>query len=249
MMNTDGFGKTARKLPVTMTAIVAIAMGFFACWLTIADGTLVRLLGLGAKAPDPWQFLTYFVAFIPSSSAFIGVIFSALWLYMIGQTLEPSVGTRRYALVMLGMILLGSVMYWLGCTVADYPGFLAGSYLPVAYLSVLWAALNPNSPVRFMFFIPLTAKILALIVGGMVLFGYGSESPLVGVITVLPMIALWFGADMVLGNRKVSGKSAAERRQEQREFNQFIDKVRDREKEREERERLRKLFEDSLDDK
>lgn len=232
-----------------MTAIVLVAMGFFACWLTIGDGVLVRLLSLVAQAPQPWQFLTYFIAFIPSSSAFIGTIFSALWLYMIGQTVEPSVGTRKYALIVLGLILLGSVMYWLGCQIAGYPGFLAGPYLPVAYLSVIWAALNPNSPVRFMFFIPLTAKILALIVGGMVLFGYGSQSPLVGVITALPMVGLWFGADMILGSRKVAGRTRAEQRKEQKEFNQFIDKVRDREKEREERERLRKLFEDSLDDK
>ena len=81
-------------------------------------------------------------------------------------------------------------------------------------------------------------------------FTFGHGMPLVGVMAVVSCGAAFVhGSGFRFSTKKkpvVSGRG--NRAQSQKEFEGFIDKVRTREKERDERERLRRLFESSVED-
>jgi hypothetical protein len=99
---------------------------------------------------------------------------------------------------------------------------------------------------------------LALIVTVLTILSQGSGlggpesrlAPLFGIAVATPLILAWFyGADKLPIRYGLLRRLPTTGKTKQKEFDAFISNVRDREKEREEKERLRKLFEDSLDDK
>jgi len=246
-----GIPNQPKRLPATFAFIGLMAVGFLLSWLPSTREPVMQLAALPSNAPLPWQFLTYPLFIGNAGSALLGLVFGAYWLLMIGQTFEGSVGSRAMAALLVGFTAIAGAMFWLGSLVAGSPGLLFGPYLTISYLTILWAARNPEQSILFMMFIPLKAKYLALLTAALVLFGYGAGAPVVGVALVLPMAAMWFFSRQLFGFLSPSpsgGRTRREKAKEEREFRSYMDDVRTREQERMERERLRKLFEDSVSD-
>ena len=128
---------------------------------------------------------------------------------------------------------------------------LYSSLIPIGALTVAWGVRNQTACVRLWAIIPITGKWIAILEAFLVLFVMGESAPLVGVFALVPLGVAWaYAANGIPGlsfgptTPRVSRAAKANERRDQ----SYYDDVFRRAKEREERERLRKLFEDSLED-
>lgn len=246
-----GFSPLRSSTPATFVAIGLLAVAFLLSWLPSSGAFLGENVTLQVPGFQPWQLLTYPLFTGMFGGALLCFLFGMMWLFMIGKTLEPSIGSRAMTVLLLLMTLVGGLFFWVGAALSGVESMLFAPFLPISYLTVLWAAKYPEQTILFMMFIPLKAKYLALLTAAIVLFGYGAGMPLLGVILVIPMAVIWFYAASRIGAlQSIPGVSAkaTQKKRDDREFRGYIDKVREKEQERAERERLRKLFEDSVNE-
>ena len=200
----------------------------------------------------PWTILTYPFAAGVHDVGFLDILFGCWWLYGIGGMLERDLGTRRFVIFWLVMTLIPAlvmlgVMMFMGI---DMPiRFLA---LPLSGVTVAWATRNPNSQILFMMVIPILAKWVGWITVGLILFGYGSMNPYLGVVASIHMLVAYLYAANKIPFLLFSGTPRFTRKREgwkpTERNDAYFENVRKREQERAERERLRKLFEGSLTD-
>jgi hypothetical protein len=249
------FGRSGPGLPQVawgVWVVVGIVLvPFLAAWLG-AGPFLMEAFSLvpGRVASAPWTVFTYPFADSGNGGAFIFILFSALWAYWVCTPIEKETGSPLLLMLLGIFILTGGLALSLGAFLGGATRIYSGAYLPLAALTVLWAARNPNATVLLMMVIPVQAKWIGVISAAAVLFGIGTASPLVGVAALLPLaLAAAYGLNRIPGVK--FGESLADRKKgkaKDRQFNRFMDDVKKREKEREERERLRRLFESSLKD-
>jgi len=99
--------------------------------------------------------------------------------------------------------------------------------------------------------IPITGKWIAIIDSALVLFVVGDGNPVAGIFALFPLGLAWaYAANRLPGltfDKSPSKHSRAAKATERRDQSYYDDVFR-RAKEREEQERLRKLFESSLED-
>lgn len=205
--------------PATIGLIALGSVPFLLAWFG-----LKQLVDWFALAPvlalaRPWTLLLYPLADVGNGSAIIGVLFLSYWLYMIGSSLEKEIGTGLLAAATGILTLAGGLAWWLG-----------GSLMMPAAVQM--------------------AKWLAVLTAVVVLFISGSGAPLMGVFALLPLLLAFLYATnripgLKFGATVADVKSSKKQRQE---FDNYMNDVYKREQEREERERLRRLFESSLDD-
>jgi membrane associated rhomboid family serine protease len=106
-----------------------------------------------------WQLITYsFVNPTESPLYVLYIIFNVLCLYMLGRELEGLLGTKRFVGLYLSAIVVGA-----GCWLAvnyRFGGEAFGAWPGVAALFTLYACLNADQemPFLFFFFIPVTLK-------------------------------------------------------------------------------------------
>lgn len=241
------------RTPNLPSATVALLITFGICavigFISGPGGALwARLFGLNLPGGPPWGFLTYPLV-VPPDPLFL--LFQGLWLWSFGNMLERRLGTGPFLREFLTGTLLIGVSVAIAGLLAVGGAVLLSPFAPIAYITVVACAMMPDQEVLF-WFVPLKMKWLALITAGFLLFNVSFGSPIVGIAGVLPLLFAWFyglgrfgrfrpGADLLAAPRA--------KKRETREFDQFYGKVRQREQERIERERLRKLFEDSMDDR
>jgi membrane associated rhomboid family serine protease len=197
----------------------------------------------------PWSFLTY--PFIGSGNGGELLFFLLLlfWLYMMGTGLEAQVGTRGLLGLFFGGAFLAGITYWLVSLALSSPGILTGAGLAVSMLTMYWAGKNRQAQASFFGVIPMPAPVLAGLIALLIVFGYGTGSPLRGLALLVPLgIFFALGSDLIRLPSTASLSDKKEKKRKDEEFRDYMDKVKDREKEREERERLRKLFESSSKD-
>lgn len=256
-MKNTRFGRSYQPIPPssygTVALVAMIALAFLLAWAAGPGSSYQRALILApaSVAQQPWTLLSYVLA-SAGGFAFIGTLFLCLWLWMIGQSQERDLGTPGLLILFAVATLIHSLLWQLGSMVvpggAGVP--LYGAYLPVAFMTMAWAARNAEQVISFMFALQLKAKWLALITVGAVLFSSGAFVPLMGFFAIAPLGLGWlWGQGRLPGipyGRTQVLKSEGKKRD--REFDQYRESVRQREKDREERERLRKLFESSLQD-
>ncbi len=233
--------------PLTLGLLVSLAVAFVVSW--IPDSPLVAMLAMftDPAAMRPWTFLTYPWAVPGDGNALFFFLLMGLWLWGIGGQIERSTNARTYVALWLGATVVHGLTYFLVAQgLKDH--FLAGPGLPVAFFAVYLGGRYPNQGVSFFGIIPMTMKIVAIVVAVLTFFGYGTGAPMLGLAAVAPLALAWG-----LGSRQWQlhpGRSRADvkfERKKEAEFDQFRDEVRRREIEREEKERLRRLFESSLD--
>lgn len=235
----------------TIGLIIALAIGFILCWIPQFGSFLIPNFGFAFDLAKPWALLTYPFITDGSGGGLFFFFLQMMWFYSFGSMFENRYGTQSLLIhFFTGTLLFAILGFLASLAMPALVGGLFGGWLPIAFVTTIVCALQPETEITFFFF-PLKMKWLALLTGALVMFGYGTGGPLFGIILVLPIIAAWlYGQNQIPGLKP--GKSPFEERKqkvkENREFDEFRSKVRDREKERSEQERLRKLFEGSLDD-
>lgn len=243
----------------TLGLIIAFAVAYVVAWMGVRALTELLAFNPAQTLARPWTLFTY-----PLSSAGDGrdaIFFLILcwWFYMVGSSLETTLKPRGILLAFGAFAVLGSLSIWLGSLVMPGALTLVGPSLPVAAMTVLWGARFKTSIVQLMLVIPIQGRWIALLTALLVLFGYGSGAPLMGLFACVPLALAWawgdnrlpfFPFDPVTAKPKLSkAQVEAEER--------FLREVKERELHRrrreKENERLRKLFEvhsnDDLEDK
>lgn len=230
-----------QKNPVTLTWLVLMGLGFVLGWLP-ASG----FLSLAAFAPGQSGILSI-VLYAFAEQAFLGVVLGGLWLaFMLGPQ-EAEQGWV-WALVMSVAAVLAFPLVAFGLSLFTRVPNLVGAALPLAALTMAWCAANSEAVIRLFMVFPVKGKWLAVFEVGLVFFGFGASNPVVGIGLVLPLAFFWFAGT---GAIKLPRKGLADRKFEQRkdnEFRRYQEDVRRRATDREEKERLRRLFESSLED-
>ena len=234
--------------PVTVVILVLASINFLASWVSGGgqwNSYLVFHPSLAGMLP--WSFVTY--AFASDPADIIGIFFMIYWLWMIGSTVERELGALRYALLLLVMTVVPSLMM-LACYATTHHFLdLYGLYLPVAGITIAWAVRRPNATMLFMLVIPILAKWLAWLTAALVVFRYGYPNPLVGIFAgVHLLLAYLYAADKIPGIPYGKYELLPKKQQwlPKEKDDRYLDAVRKREQERADRERLRKLFEGSL---
>lgn len=238
----------------TMTLVLVIVFGvcFVLGWLPGVGETVANWTMLDPSHALPWSLITYPLASLGGMIG-LGFFFFLIWMawfYSFGSQLERSVGTLGMLWHFLGATALCGVVYSLAVFMKLGMGMpLTGPDLPIAALAMVFFGMN-RSQVFCFWGVSIPSPWLAVIIGAFVLFNYGAGQPMLGLALVAPLLVGWFyGVNYgAIGARKSAASSKKEKAKENREFHDYMDKVKSKEKEREERERLRKLFEDSLDD-
>ncbi len=211
---------------------------------------------LAFMAPDagarPWSFLTYPIAVdLGGGYGFLSVVFSCWWLYFIGGEVERDLGHARFGIFWGLMTIIPALVMWAAMLIIGVMIPLIFMFLPLSGVTVAWCTRNPNSVINIMLVIPIKAKWLGWLTAGFVLFGYGFGHPMLGVFACLHLFIAWaYAMNRIPG--LAYGKAVFTRKREgwkpiEKNDTYFAD-VKRREIERAERERLRKLFEGSLND-
>ncbi len=260
-MSTARFTSFGRGLPPqpggvgwgTWSLLGIAAIPYLIAWLFLR-GSLIDIFALDASsiARTPWAFITFPLASSGAPAEIISILFTCLWGYWIGRSLEKDTGSGLL-LGIFGVLTLASSTAWvLGSMAVNGSPLLAGVYLPMAALTIIWAMRNPEHTILLMMIVPVKAKYLAVITAIVTLFTAGGPSPLMGVFALLPLLlAFLYATNRIPGLRYAATPvETGQKKKTNQEFRRFQDEVRKKEKEREERDRLRKLFEASLiDDK
>lgn len=234
-----------KSSPVTFGILALLVVGMLAAWGSGGKATAP----LAFVGVEPWKVYTwltypYTVFLSPFSALFLGI-----WLYQIGTITEAEHGSKSFLLVWLGL-----------CAISVLPLILvkasaAGSFLPVAALTVMWATRRPESTLMLFGLVPIKAKWIGVLSALTVFFNYasiGSEFYIGFIALVGCLVAFLYAANRIPnvcygfghGSYLKPKPTKAQKKKEEAYFSDVFE----REKEREERERLRKLFESSLEE-
>ena len=115
-----------------------------------------------------WQLLTY--GFLHSVTDIFHVLGNLLMLYFFGTMLEEILGSRRFLVAYLSAQLVGALFFLV-------PGLFGSGAIPVVGASgavygvmIAVATMRPNQTV-FLLFIPVTMRVLALVILAITVFG------------------------------------------------------------------------------
>lgn len=245
--------------PVTIAIIASMVVFAFIWWFTGGKGMENIILTPGWQS-QPWTLFTYPWAELPFTSGFgvIGFLFLILWMFWVGSSTERDLGPSKTIVLWIVMTLLPALfIVLLGPLVSKVYG-AAGMWLPVAGITVVWCTRNPTQTIMLYGIIPLTGKILGIITVASVIILSGYGSPLLGVVCALHLAVAWaYAANRIpvwtysrgggaFGKPKLSDRPYLKK--SERMDKGYYDDVKKRAQEREERDRLRKLFESSIDD-
>jgi len=239
--------------PVATTAIVAALVASFLIAFLISSSRpllMAELLAFDPKLDKPWTLLTY-----PFYRDFASVLWFAFGCWIVYQFLsgiERSLREWGTAAFFFAVTFLGGLFYFLGTLIFGVSGILPSLNLPMYFVVFAWCLLHQQGQIMLFFCIPCPTRVLMWLCVAAVVIEYGWSNPPVGFVTVLPFALVWlyvtnripfmrFGAVPDLTSKK------QEKKRDQG-FDRFMGDVKRREQERAEKERLRKLFESSLDD-
>jgi membrane associated rhomboid family serine protease len=140
-----------------------------------------------AVAKRPWTVFTYPFA---QSISILTLIFSGLWTWFVGGSLERSWGTQRYVAVFFGLAAAFAIGIGIGSAIAHTGGpTVWGLYPALAGVTVAWCTLMPEQSIC-VWPITLRAKYLAVVVAVVVWFEAGQYlGPLAGAFAELGPLA------------------------------------------------------------
>lgn len=170
-----------RLLPATKLLLLINVGVFLAFWLT------ARVLGITAAeivhrdvlalAPQTWrdwfpfvpiwQVVTY--GFLHDLGTLFHLLWNMLMLYFFGTLLEGIIGSRRFLVTYLAAQVLGGVVQLAVNLAAGQVFYTVGASGAVLAVVVAAAVLRPNATVLFLF-IPITLKVMAMIMVGVDVF-------------------------------------------------------------------------------
>jgi hypothetical protein len=197
-----------------------------------------------------WTLFTYPFSFILDRVFWFAL---ALWvLFQFQRDLERRIGSGGVLAFFFAVTFLGGLGFFVGTQLFPHPQAFLSLNLPLDVIVFTWCLVNPGSQIMLFAVIPIPTRVLMWLCVAALIIEHGWMSPLVGFFAALPLPLAWlyatdripflrFGAVPDLTPKREAKKQA-------KEFGHFMDDVKRRERERAEKERLRKLFEDSLTD-
>ncbi len=231
----------------TLGLIVALGISFVLHWLPGIGATLNKAVAYDFQ--QPWTLLTYV---FDASMGPVGFLFLCWWLYMLGSYLEASLGRYGFLLAFFGAALASSILMTVGLALGVVMGVPPSVGLPVSALTVLWGARNQTTVIKLFALIPIMGKWVAALSAFVTVFSFGYKSPLMGVLAGAPLLFMWlYGTNRIKFMRfgdVPSIASAKQVKKETKEFDDYMDKVREREHKRKEKDKLREMLESSLQD-
>lgn len=224
-----------------------IILGFIALW-TSPNGPLAEYLALRTTtwAAKPWTLITYPFIY---AQAFFFFLLLLLWFFSLGGQVEMELTTKRYLTFWAVISLVCGLIFVLALKVVGQNAQLDGPLLPLSCVTVAWATRNRTTPVQFMMLIPLMGQWLGWISAGIVLFDLGRIHPGVGAMCLIPLGLTYLFADDKIPGIPWRARAKVQPGHRGKFYSEsYYDDVKKREQEREEKERLRKLFENSFKD-
>jgi hypothetical protein len=185
-------------------------------------------------------------------------VFLCMWIFFTGGSIERELGQAKYIVLWLVMILLPALFIVLLGPLTGQGFGTGGMWLPEAAITIVWCVRNPTQTIMLYGIIPLSGRWLGWVTAATTILLSGAGNPLFGVICALHLIVAWAYAanripfwvysrgGSILGKRKLADSPYLKKHE--RMGKAYFDDVKKREKERDERERLRKLFESSIQD-
>lgn len=170
------------------------------------------LLGLAFYAPEflqrPWTAFTY--PLLGLTNIFWLLLGGyALWLF--GGSLERAWGGRAYTIFLLATSGATAAALWLASVLLGGGAVLVGFAMPLAAVTMAWAAINPYERVLLYFALPLQARWLGILVA---VFVVVSQSFPLGVFALAGCgVAVWY----VRKGRYLSFRSGPPRRRLERD--------------------------------
>lgn len=239
-----------RSSPGTLGLIAALVLFYVLAWGGLRETLAPLAFRTDLIGQRPWSVVTYPLASLGMGVDVFFFLLAMLWLFFAGREIEGRMGLGGLLGVFFGFSALGALSVWVGALVAGASTSLIGTLLPLALITVVWAGWSPTAQVMLYGVVPIQMRWIAVISVVVAVFSIGAGSPLVGLFTLIPSALAWFFATgkLPLGRSKAEVVDSRGRKQKAEEFDRFQDEVAKRAKEREERERLRKLFEDSMRD-
>ena len=146
-----------------------------------------------------WTFLTY--PLVNPSYDFLTLIFSCLWLWFVGGSLERTWGTRMYGFFFILVTLVTGAAMALAAIITRRSGLhITGLWLPLVGITWAWAAVYPEREVMIWGIFPIKAFWLAWIDAGLTFFSYLRVNILLALASVSGIILVYlFGNTGRLG--------------------------------------------------
>ncbi len=169
---------TAGSMSITVRLIllnsIIFIVGLFlqnkdlpADWLGVSDQTLLQ--------PWKWfQFLTY--GFIHSPRSGEHLIFNMIGLWFFGRPLENRLGRREFLTLYLTTIVVGGIVTSLRAYLMGTPTQVIGASGAISGVILLFIFYYPRVQVLFMFFLPMPAWVLGILLVGFNLMGVMSPN-------------------------------------------------------------------------
>lgn len=232
----------ADRIPLTKILIISNVATFIAVVL-FKLGIITNLLIFKTNNAFlmPWTLVTYPMVYVGD---IIGLLFSAYWLWVAGGSLERSWTTRRFGIYFFLMCIISAGGIWVGSFLLNTPMMVVGLWLPLAGVTVAWAMLNPEQQILFFFIIPMKLKYLALLDVALVLLTYGQIHLLMGLFALIGCaFSYWYIQPHDFGSNRGQVIRVRQGRSFFNKLNPF-----GWFKEKRDKDRLRRLFEDSFKD-
>lgn len=137
-----------------------------------------------------WTFLTY--PLVNPNYDFLTLIFSCLWLWFIGGSLERTWGTRMYGTFFILVTLVTGGAMALAAIITHRAGFpITGLWLPLVGITWAWATVYPEREVMIWGIFPIKAFWLAWIDAGLTFFSYLQVNILLALASISGIILVY----------------------------------------------------------
>ena len=173
-----------------LTRYIVIGMvAMFALNMMDQTGQLRELLSFSPyhiMQGQVWRLFTF--VFLPSTFQLLFFAIQLYVLYMLGMAVERTWGKAKFTLFIftcvLAMVLMGGLAYLyfaLGGPIfnaflqdTEYASWAVGGFVSSYYillsLLLVFATMSPNAGFRFLFIIPMSAKVIAFITVGLMVY-------------------------------------------------------------------------------
>lgn len=236
--------------PVTYGFLALMIAGPLAGFFTPEKRLLVLALH-HPSSPPVWSFITHpFAGMLPTGFGWLFWLCFVMFFIQTATSVEVDLGWRRFVIFLLAATALNGLIVWLGSLAFGLDPYFAGDVSMIAAVVCVWCTRHSGNPIGF-WGIPMAARWFGYLMALIAFTHYGFASPAIGLLACLhlPIVSL-FASNKIPRLQYTApvyqpnpSKAARER------DSKYFDEVREREQERQERERLRKLFEGSLEDK
>jgi membrane associated rhomboid family serine protease len=170
----NGFTPVTKSLAL-LAGLVSL-LSYILHWIHIENIINLLILNPFDFTRFPWTLVTFPLV----NSDLLNLLFSVLWLWMAGGSLERSWGSITYGFFVLLVILVtGIAMAFVG-RILTIPFTVEGLWLPLVGITWAWAALYPDREILFFGIIPLKAIWLAWIDIALTFFSFLKVHPYFG---------------------------------------------------------------------